>query len=105
MSTPETSGEEVQAVPRKVRAVRLVKIAVGVTLAFVIVAVAPPWILARTTASQLRQIRLDFLMALLAGYLAVLAMTLVGGVVLGWLFWRQRRRGKGHVHPFLSRGL
>src|SRR5271165_4216456 len=105
MSQSGQSAEQVPAVSRKIRIILVLKIALGATLAFVVCALVPPWMRAQITEFQLRRIRLGFLTALLAGSLVVLAISLVGGVALGWQCWRQRRRGLGRVHPVKARGL
>jgi hypothetical protein len=105
MSESGQSAEKVPAISRRVRIIPVVKVALGATLAFVVYAVVPPWLRAEVTEPQLRCIRLGFLTALLSGYLAALAISLVGGVTLGWQCWRQRRRDPGRVHPAKARGL
>ena len=47
---------------------------------------------------------LGFLVALYSGYLAVLAMALLGAAALGWLCLRHRR-SRGRVRLALARGL
>jgi lysophospholipase L1-like esterase len=105
MSESGQSAEKVSAIPWRIRIIPVVKIALGATLAFVVCAVVPPWLRAQVTESQFRRIRLGFLTALLSGYLAALAISLVGGVSLGWQCWCQRRRGLGRVHLVKARGL
>jgi len=105
MSESGQSAEKVPAVSRRFRIIPVVKFALGASLAFVVCAVVPPWLRAQVTPSQFRHIRLGFLIALLSGYLVVLAISLAGGVTLGWQCWRQRTRGSGRVHPAMARGL
>ena len=105
MSELGQSAAKVPAISWRIRIIPVIKIAFGAALAFVVCAVVPPWLRAQVTESQLRRIRLGFLTALLSGYLVVLAISLVGGVTLGWQCWRQRRRGPRRVHPAKARGL
>ena len=105
MSESRPSEEKGPGMPGMIRTIRLVKIAVAATLVLLSCAVVPTWVRAVLTDPQIGRIRLGFLIALHSGYLAVLAIALLGLVVLGWLCWRQWRSPSRRVHPALARGL